>query len=103
MQTYYYNARTRESAWSKPDNAKIITQAEMEAMAASGQPLPGSSPAANRSGPTSMSHTPTSQGMSTAVSVIDSCSVTNTGLLLLQLLHICSVSLIFDIVVLNAN
>lgn len=31
---YYYNARTRESAWTKPENVKIITQAEVEAMAA---------------------------------------------------------------------
>ena len=30
---YYYNARTRESAWSKPDNCKIITQDEVERMA----------------------------------------------------------------------
>ena len=71
VQTYYYNARTRESAWSKPDNAKIITQAEMEAMAASGQPLPGSSTGANRSGPTSVTHTPSSQGTGNADSVID--------------------------------
>jgi len=34
FQLYYYNARTRESAWSKPDNVKIITQQEVEAMAA---------------------------------------------------------------------
>ena len=31
---YFYNARTRESAWSRPDNSKIITQQEVEAMAA---------------------------------------------------------------------
>jgi len=67
LQTYYYNARTRESAWSKPDNAKIITQAEMEAMAASGQPLPGSTAGASRSGPTSVSQTPAVQGMNTAL------------------------------------
>ncbi|KAH3791099.1 hypothetical protein DPMN_169310 [Dreissena polymorpha] len=32
-QTYFYNAKTRESAWTKPDNVKIITQAEVEQMA----------------------------------------------------------------------
>lgn len=31
---YFYNARTRESAWVKPENVKIITQADVEAMAA---------------------------------------------------------------------
>ena len=31
---YYYNARTRESAWTKPENVKIITQSEVETMAA---------------------------------------------------------------------
>ncbi|KAL3865336.1 hypothetical protein ACJMK2_006934 [Sinanodonta woodiana] len=31
---YYYNAKTRESAWTKPENVKIITQAEVEQMAA---------------------------------------------------------------------
>lgn len=34
FQTYFYNAKTRESAWTKPDNVKIITQAEVEQMAA---------------------------------------------------------------------
>ncbi|KAL5022911.1 hypothetical protein ScPMuIL_002066 [Solemya velum] len=34
---YYYNAKTREAAWSKPDNVKIITQAEVESMAAQSQ------------------------------------------------------------------
>jgi len=68
VQTYYYNARTRESAWSKPDNAKVITQAEMEAMVASGQPLPGSSAGASRSGPSSVSQTtPAQQGMSPSI------------------------------------
>ena len=33
-QTYYYNARTRESAWTKPEGVKIITQSEVEQMAA---------------------------------------------------------------------
>ncbi|XP_064599903.1 transcription elongation regulator 1-like isoform X2 [Liolophura sinensis] len=31
---YYYHSRTRVAAWTKPENVKIITQAELEAMAA---------------------------------------------------------------------
>ncbi|XP_067125378.1 transcription elongation regulator 1-like isoform X3 [Centruroides vittatus] len=31
---YYYNAKTRESAWTKPENAKILSQEQIEAMAA---------------------------------------------------------------------
>lgn len=29
---YYYNAKTREAAWTKPENVKIITQSELETM-----------------------------------------------------------------------
>ena len=36
-QTYYYNAKTRESAWIKPEGATLITQTEIEAMAAAQQ------------------------------------------------------------------
>lgn len=32
--SYYYNARTRETVWTRPENVKVITQAEVEAMAA---------------------------------------------------------------------
>jgi len=35
--TYYYNARTRESSWTKPivgGNVKVITQEDVERMAA---------------------------------------------------------------------
>lgn len=48
FQVYYYNARTRESAWTKPENVKIITQSEVEAMAAQaaqgGNAVPGQGP-----------------------------------------------------------
>ncbi|XP_029924126.1 transcription elongation regulator 1 isoform X1 [Myripristis murdjan] len=34
--TYYYNARTRESSWSKPDGVKIIQQSELNPLLVSG-------------------------------------------------------------------
>lgn len=34
---YYYNAKTREAAWKKPEKVTIIMQVEFEAIAASGQ------------------------------------------------------------------
>ncbi|XP_077597043.1 transcription elongation regulator 1 isoform X2 [Stigmatopora nigra] len=34
--TYYYNARTRESAWTKPEGVKIIQQAELNPLLVSG-------------------------------------------------------------------
>ncbi|XP_063631864.1 uncharacterized protein LOC134803087 [Cydia splendana] len=42
--SYYYHARTRETTWTRPQESptcKVITQAEMEAMAAAGQMPPG--------------------------------------------------------------
>ena len=45
-QVYYYHSRTREAVWTKPENVKIITQEEVEAMAAQNQ-QPGG---ANRPG-----------------------------------------------------
>ncbi|CAH0730694.1 unnamed protein product, partial [Brenthis ino] len=41
--SYYYHARTRETTWTRPQESptcKVITQAEIEAMAATGQ-IPG--------------------------------------------------------------
>ncbi|XP_015229436.1 PREDICTED: transcription elongation regulator 1 isoform X2 [Cyprinodon variegatus] len=34
--TYYYNARTRESSWSKPDGVKIIQQSELNPLLVAG-------------------------------------------------------------------
>ena len=34
LQVYYYNARTRESAWTKPDGVKVIQQSELTPMLA---------------------------------------------------------------------
>lgn len=51
---YYYNAKTRESAWTKPENVKIITQSEVEQMAAQagGQTGGQNGAAANNTGTT---------------------------------------------------
>ena len=50
---YYYHSRSREAVWTKPEHAKIITQEEVEAMAAQNQqpgganrPVTGTSTAA---------------------------------------------------------
>eukprot|EP00064_Thunnus_orientalis_P017743 superscaffoldBa00003853_g17829 len=42
---YYYNARTRESSWSKPDGVKIIQQSELNPLlvAGAGAAVPGTS------------------------------------------------------------
>ncbi|XP_045781405.1 transcription elongation regulator 1-like isoform X2 [Maniola jurtina] len=42
--SYYYHSRTRETTWTRPQESptcKIITQSEMESMAAAGQMPPG--------------------------------------------------------------
>lgn len=45
---YYYNARTRESAWTKPDNVKILNQEQIEAMAAAVGPCSASDSASQK-------------------------------------------------------
>lgn len=41
-QTYYYNARTRESSWSKPDGVKVIQQSELNPLLVAGAGAAGS-------------------------------------------------------------
>jgi len=55
----------------------------MEAMAASGQPLPGSTAGASRPGSTSVSQSPAQQGMTTTVFVFDTFHVIRNPLSLL--------------------
>uniref|UniRef100_A0A3B3WC20 Transcription elongation regulator 1 n=2 Tax=Poecilia mexicana TaxID=48701 RepID=A0A3B3WC20_9TELE len=56
--TYYYNARTRESSWSKPDGVKIIQQSELNPLLVAGATAAGSGatgPASTNSGNTAAS------------------------------------------------
>lgn len=65
FKVYYYNAKTREAAWSKPENVKIITQSEVEQMAAQAQqtnPTP--------TGPTTAAQNAVAQGRNNKTVII---------------------------------
>uniref|UniRef100_A0A3Q2UNJ9 Transcription elongation regulator 1 n=1 Tax=Fundulus heteroclitus TaxID=8078 RepID=A0A3Q2UNJ9_FUNHE len=74
-QTYYYNARTRESSWSKPDNVKIIQQSELNPLLVAGASAGGSGAnvgasgaASNNSGNTAASSAPAASPTQTPAS-----------------------------------
>ncbi|NWY70183.1 TCRG1 regulator, partial [Erithacus rubecula] len=80
---YFYNARTRESAWSKPDGVKVIQQSELTPMLAAqavGASTPTtSSPAAAASPSTSSStQSSTTSTTTTATSVSQTNSTPTT-------------------------
>ncbi|XP_077992792.1 transcription elongation regulator 1-like isoform X2 [Glandiceps talaboti] len=77
--TYFYNARTRESTWTKPENVKIIQQSELQALAASGNTAVLTGQSTSTSTSTTTTTTATS-ATSTAVSptVANSATATST-------------------------
>lgn len=61
-QVYYYSARTREAAWSKPENARIVCQAEWEAFQTSQAQAQGGVVPALSGGPTTAAQAAVAQG-----------------------------------------
>ncbi|XP_068456312.1 transcription elongation regulator 1 isoform X1 [Clinocottus analis] len=70
---YYYNARTRESSWSKPDGVKIIQQSELNPLLVSGSgPNVGVTAAASSSSVNTTASTTVTASSTQALSTVSS-------------------------------
>ncbi|XP_040502942.1 transcription elongation regulator 1 isoform X9 [Gallus gallus] len=76
---YFYNARTRESAWTKPDGVKVIQQSELTPMLAAQAQVGASTPTTSSAAAAASPSTSSSTQSSTTSTTTTATSVSQTN------------------------